>query len=229
MRATALTFETCHHAFSWGSLLTRSSTRAACGCHAPGSRIRIPAIASAGVRRVSRTASAETGPSMRCSISASMSSGFSLAHPVILRIPPDAACPIRSSLYGHPHARRPCCDRLVSARRSMSRSRSTWGMRGRCFARPPRRRARSARLVSPGLGVGDAVRRHLRRGDRGVPKRRPLDLVAGGAVSPSWRWSRPRSRSGSASRRSSTPTSVAPRTGALRSDSSRAGSTRSSG
>ena len=72
IRATALTFETCHHAFSCGSLLARSRTRRSLRLPRSGRRIRMPAIASAGVSRVSRTASAETGPSMRCSISGSI-------------------------------------------------------------------------------------------------------------------------------------------------------------
>ncbi len=71
IRTTALTFETCHHAFSCLSAFARSSTRRSFRLPRTGSRISIPATASAGVRRVSRTASAETGSSMRCSVSLS--------------------------------------------------------------------------------------------------------------------------------------------------------------
>ena len=71
MRATALTFETCHHAFSCGSAFARSMTRRSFLLPRSGNRMRIPSIASAGVMRVSRTASEETGPSIRCSISGS--------------------------------------------------------------------------------------------------------------------------------------------------------------
>ena len=71
IRTTALTFATCHHAFSCASLLTRSRTRRSLRLPRSGRRMRMPVTASAGLSRVSRTASAETGPSMRCSISGS--------------------------------------------------------------------------------------------------------------------------------------------------------------
>ena len=61
IRATALTFETCHQALSCGSSLTRSRTRRSLRLPRSGRRMRMPVIASAGVSRVSRTASARDG------------------------------------------------------------------------------------------------------------------------------------------------------------------------
>src|SRR5438105_11669739 len=64
-RTAAFTFETCHHAFSCLSSLTRSSTCRSLRLPRSGTRIRICSTASAGVSRVSRFASPETGSSMR--------------------------------------------------------------------------------------------------------------------------------------------------------------------
>ena len=60
-RTTALTLETCHQPFSSRSALARSRTRRSLRFPRSGSRIRMCSTASAGVRRASRTASAETG------------------------------------------------------------------------------------------------------------------------------------------------------------------------
>ena len=56
-RATAFTFETCHHAFSWSSRLTRPITRRSFSFRRTGTLMRMRAIASAGVSRASRSAS----------------------------------------------------------------------------------------------------------------------------------------------------------------------------
>src|SRR5437763_3140287 len=73
IRATALTFAACHHAFSCASSFTRSRIRRSFRFPRTGTLMRICATASAGVRRVSRSASAETGCSIRCSVSRSRS------------------------------------------------------------------------------------------------------------------------------------------------------------
>jgi hypothetical protein len=70
-RATALTFATCHQPFSWSSALTRSMIRRSLRLPRTGTFSRICATASFGVRRVSRSASAETGCSIRSSVSGS--------------------------------------------------------------------------------------------------------------------------------------------------------------
>src|SRR4051794_6981843 len=72
IRATALTFATCHQAFSWVSAFTRSTRVRSLRLPRSGTLIRICATASAGVRRVSRFASAETGCSIRPSVSGSI-------------------------------------------------------------------------------------------------------------------------------------------------------------
>src|SRR3954452_4382415 len=72
IRATAFTFATCHHALSCVSAFTRSTSVRSLRLPRSGTRIRICATASAGVRRVSRFASAETGCSMRPSVSGSI-------------------------------------------------------------------------------------------------------------------------------------------------------------
>ena len=64
-RTTAFTFATCHQPLSWSSPLTRSITCASLRLPRSGTRIRICATASSGVSRVSRSASAETGSSIR--------------------------------------------------------------------------------------------------------------------------------------------------------------------
>src|SRR5579862_6161071 len=71
IRTTAFTFATCHQPLSWVSWLTRSITRRSFWLPRSGTRIRIAATASAGVRRVSRRASSETGCSMRSRVSGS--------------------------------------------------------------------------------------------------------------------------------------------------------------
>jgi hypothetical protein len=70
-RTTAFTFDTCHQAFSWSSTLTSSSSRRSFRFPRAGTEIFIPPTASAGVSRVSRTASGEIGSSIRCSVSGS--------------------------------------------------------------------------------------------------------------------------------------------------------------
>ncbi len=71
MRTTALTLAACHHAFSCLSSLTRSINVRRLRLPRTGTLIRICCTASAGVRRVSRRASSETGCSIRCSVSLS--------------------------------------------------------------------------------------------------------------------------------------------------------------
>ena len=75
MRATALTFATCHQPLSWSSSLTRSITVRSLRFARTGTWIRIRVTASAGVSRVSRSASSETGSSMRSSITDSLRRG----------------------------------------------------------------------------------------------------------------------------------------------------------
>jgi hypothetical protein len=60
-RTTAFTFATCHQPFSWSSRFTRSTTRRSFVLPRSGTRMRIWATASAGLSRVSRRASSETG------------------------------------------------------------------------------------------------------------------------------------------------------------------------
>ena len=71
MRATAFTFATCHQPLIWSSLLTRSTTVRSFLFARTGRRMRICLTASAGVRRVSRSASAEAGASIRSRVSGS--------------------------------------------------------------------------------------------------------------------------------------------------------------
>src|SRR2546423_3932396 len=68
IRATALTFATCHQALSCLSLLTRSSSVRSLRFPRAGTVSRIRSTAWAGVRRVSRSASSETGCSIRSSV-----------------------------------------------------------------------------------------------------------------------------------------------------------------
>src|SRR3712207_482976 len=75
IRATAFTFWTCHQPLSWSSRLARSRTCRSFLLPRSGSRIRICATASRGVRRVSRCASSETGSSIRSWVSGSSSTG----------------------------------------------------------------------------------------------------------------------------------------------------------
>src|SRR4051794_5808569 len=72
IRATAFTFATCHHALSCVSAFTRSTSVRSLRLPRSGTLIRICATASAGVRRISRVASAETGCSIRPSVSGSI-------------------------------------------------------------------------------------------------------------------------------------------------------------
>src|SRR5712691_10133020 len=69
IRATAFTLAACHQPLSCKSPLTRSRMRRSFRLPRPGTLIRICATACAGVRRVSRSASSETGFSIRCSVS----------------------------------------------------------------------------------------------------------------------------------------------------------------
>src|SRR5207253_9966500 len=71
MRATAFTFATCHQPLTWSSLLTRSMTVRSFLFARTGTRMRICFTASAGVRRVSRSASSDAGCSIRFSVSGS--------------------------------------------------------------------------------------------------------------------------------------------------------------
>src|SRR6266545_5785807 len=71
IRTTAFTFEACHHPFSCVSSLTRSSKRLSLRLPRTGTLIFICLTASAGVSRVSRSASSETGWSIRSSVSLS--------------------------------------------------------------------------------------------------------------------------------------------------------------
>ena len=75
IRATALMFETCHQPLSWSSALTRSMSVRSLRLPRTGTLIRIRATASAGVRRVSCSASSETGCSIRSSVSLSSAIG----------------------------------------------------------------------------------------------------------------------------------------------------------
>ena len=61
IRPTAFTFETCHHAFSCLSSFTRSISVRSFRLPRTGTLIFIRSIASAGVRRISRSASSATG------------------------------------------------------------------------------------------------------------------------------------------------------------------------
>src|SRR5438876_5642905 len=72
MRATAFTFETCHHALSFLSSLTRSISVRSLRLPRTGTLIRIRSIASAGVSLVSRSASSATGRSIRSAVSLSI-------------------------------------------------------------------------------------------------------------------------------------------------------------
>ena len=73
IRATAFTFETCHHAFSCLSSLTRSTMVRSLRLPRTGTLILMRAIASAGVRRASSSATAGAGWSIRSAVSGSMS------------------------------------------------------------------------------------------------------------------------------------------------------------
>src|SRR5262249_31656485 len=80
-RRTAFTFATCHQPFSCSSALTRSITRLSFWWPRSGTRMRICLTACAGVSLVSRSASAETGSSIRSRVSGSSSvTAESLCH-----------------------------------------------------------------------------------------------------------------------------------------------------
>ena len=78
IRETALTFETCHQPLTWSSALTRSISVRSLRLPRTGTLIRIRATASAGVRRVSCSASASTGCSIRSAVSLSMATRASI-------------------------------------------------------------------------------------------------------------------------------------------------------
>src|SRR2546430_3801940 len=64
-RLTAFTLATCHQALRPSSAFTRSRIARSLRLRCAGTLIRICAVASAGVRRASRSASSETGSSIR--------------------------------------------------------------------------------------------------------------------------------------------------------------------
>src|SRR5438067_12544911 len=78
IRATALTFAACHQPLSCASSLTRSSSRRSFRLPRTGTLIFISATAWVGVRRVSRSASAEAGCSILSSVSRSRVTATSL-------------------------------------------------------------------------------------------------------------------------------------------------------
>src|SRR5438093_6093489 len=71
MRTTAFTFDACHQPLSCVSSLTRSSSRLNLRLPRTGTLIFICATASLGLSRVSRSASSETGCSIRSLVSLS--------------------------------------------------------------------------------------------------------------------------------------------------------------
>src|SRR6478672_7369904 len=75
IRETALTLETCHQPLSWSSSLTRSTSVRSLRLPRTGTLIFIRATASVGVRRVSCSASASTGCSIRSAVSLSIAIG----------------------------------------------------------------------------------------------------------------------------------------------------------
>ncbi len=70
-RSTAFTFATCHQPLSCLSSLTRSTSVRSLRFAREGTLMRIFSTASAGVRRVSRSASSGIGWSIRSSVSRS--------------------------------------------------------------------------------------------------------------------------------------------------------------
>src|SRR5205807_9006065 len=78
IRATAFTFAACRQPLSWRSAFARSMTGRSLRLPRAGTLMRICATASAGVRRVSRSASAETGCSIRSSVFGSRSTEVTL-------------------------------------------------------------------------------------------------------------------------------------------------------
>src|SRR3954452_25591637 len=78
MRATALTFDTCHQPFSCVSALTRSISVRSLRLPRTGTLMRIRSTASAGVRRASRSASSDAGCSIRSAVSLSIATKRSI-------------------------------------------------------------------------------------------------------------------------------------------------------
>src|SRR5215471_10590217 len=78
IRATALTFETCHQPLTWLSALTRSISVRSLRLPRTGTLIRMRETASAGERRASRSASASTGCSIRSAVYLSIATGASI-------------------------------------------------------------------------------------------------------------------------------------------------------
>src|SRR6266576_2717905 len=75
MRATAFTFDACHHPLSCVYSFTRSRSLRSLRFPRTGTLIFICATASVGLSRVSRSASSETGCSIRSSVSLSRAIG----------------------------------------------------------------------------------------------------------------------------------------------------------
>src|SRR5512132_733911 len=124
IRATAFTLATCHQALSCVSALTRSRIRRNFRFPRTGTLIFICVTACLGVRRVSRSASAETGWSMRSSVSGSSVTAPSLeplarrvvAAPVVLlphglpagvALGQDWPARLRKAVVDHAHRMRP--------------------------------------------------------------------------------------------------------------------------
>src|SRR3954447_9649901 len=100
-RSTAFTFETCHQPLSCRSALTRSISVRSLRFPRTGTRMRIPSTACAGVNRVSRSASAEAGCSIRSSVSSS--SGACASSGMGASLPPAAQSSIlRTVMREHP-------------------------------------------------------------------------------------------------------------------------------
>ena len=121
IRTTAFTFATCHQPFSCLSSFTRSSSLRSLRLPRTGRLMCIFSTACAGVSRVSRTASAETGSSMRSSVFLSSS---------VTSAPPRCARTCRGSLVaavaerpqmiddaGHPQKRPEECGREPASER----------------------------------------------------------------------------------------------------------------
>ena len=82
MRATAFTFDTCHHAFSCLSSLTRSINVRSFRLPRTGTLIFIRSMASAGVSVASCSASAAIGWSIRSAVSLSIAISGVYVHPM---------------------------------------------------------------------------------------------------------------------------------------------------
>src|SRR5581483_1942243 len=159
MRATAFTFDTCHHAFSCLSSLTRSISVRSLRLPRTGTLIRMRSIASAGVSLASRSASAATGWSIRSAVSLSIAITASIDRAI-----------------------RPICAEFICAGRASAASRPA--RRRRRLPAQPADRLLPAAPRDPALLLGFHLddRRLLRRDrllDRGARDRAP----AGGASS----------------------------------------------